>query len=109
MFGDFMERLQKVIANSGYCSRRKAEEYINMGKVKVNGEIIRELGTKVSGDDYIEVNGNPLNKKEEKVYYLLNKPRGVVTTAKDDKNRKRCPHVLFSSLLTSIFHMLYER
>ena len=83
-----MERLQKVIANSGYCSRRKAEEYISTGKVKVNGEVIKELGTKVSGEDYIEVNGNPLNKKEEKVYYLLNKPRGVVTTSKDDKNRK---------------------
>lgn len=83
-----MERLQKVIANSGYCSRRKAEEYISLGKVKVNGEVIKELGTKVSGDDYIEVNGNPLNKKEEKVYYLLNKPRGVVTTSSDDKGRK---------------------
>ncbi len=83
-----MERLQKVIANSGYCSRRKAEEYISLGKVKVNGEVIKELGTRVSGDDYIEVNGNPLNKKEEKVYYLLNKPRGVVTTSSDDKGRK---------------------
>lgn len=83
-----MERLQKIIANSGYCSRRKAEEYINSGKVKVNGEIISELGYKANYDDYIEVNGTPINKKEEKVYYLLNKPRGVVTTSKDDKNRK---------------------
>ena len=72
-----MERLQKVIANSGYTSRRKAEEYISSGKVKVNGIVIKELGTKVTGDDYIEVNGDPINKKEDKVYYLLNKPRGV--------------------------------
>ena len=63
--GGYMERLQKVIANSGYCSRRKAEEYICLGKVKVNGEVVKELGTKVSGDDFKEVNGNPLNKKEE--------------------------------------------
>ena len=83
-----MERLQKIIANSGYCSRRKAEEYIQNRKVKVNGEIISELGYKASYEDYIEVNGTPINKKEEKVYYLLNKPRGVVTTASDDKGRK---------------------
>ncbi len=83
-----MERLQKIIANSGYCSRRKAEEYITGRKVKVNGEIISELGYKASYEDFIEVNGTPINKKEEKVYYLLNKPRGVVTTASDDKGRK---------------------
>ena len=83
-----MERLQKIIANSGFCSRRKAEEYIQNRKVKVNGEVISELGYKASYADYIEVNGTPINKKEEKVYYLLNKPRGVVTTASDDKGRK---------------------
>ena len=83
-----MERLQKIIANSGYCSRRKAEEYIQNRKVKVNGEVISELGYKATYEDYIEVNGTPINKKENKVYYLLNKPRGVVTTASDDKNRK---------------------
>ena len=83
-----MERLQKIIANSGYCSRRKAEEDIQNRKVKVNGEVISELGYKASYEDYIEVNGTPINKKEEKVYYLLNKPRGVVTTASDDKGRK---------------------
>ena len=50
-----MERVQKVIANNGYCSRRKAEEYIKQGKVKVNGEIVRELGTLVDGNnDLIE-------------------------------------------------------
>ena len=83
-----MERLQKVIANSGYCSRRKAEELISDGKVEVNGQIIREMGVKVSYEDDIVVEGNQLSKKEDKVYYLLNKPRGVVTTSHDDKNRK---------------------
>jgi len=82
-----MERLQKIIANSGYCSRRKAEELIVAGKVMVNGEVIRELGTKVTDKDEILVNGNKIF-SEEKEYYLLNKPRGVVTTASDDKNRK---------------------
>ena len=82
-----MERIQKIIASSGYCSRRKAEELIKDRKVKVNGEIV-ELGYKANYDDYIEVNGNRINDKEDKVYYLLNKPRGVVTSANDDKGRK---------------------
>ena len=81
-----MERLQKVIANSGICSRRKAEELIQSGKVQVNGVIITELGTKVNEKDEIVVNGKIIE-KEEHVYFLLNKPRGVVTTASDDKNR----------------------
>ena len=78
-----MERLQKVIALKGYCSRRKAEELIQKGKVKVNGELITEMGYKVNVNDFIEVEGNPLDEVEEKVYYLLNKPRGVVTTSSD--------------------------
>ncbi len=91
-----MERLQKVIARSGMASRRKAEELIKAGKVKVNGEVVTELGVKVSPDDYIEVNGIKVE-REEPVYFLLYKPRGVVTTVKDDKNRKTVmdffPHV----------------
>lgn len=83
-----MERLQKVIASSGYCSRRKAEELIVEGKVKVNGKVITQLGIKVDYNDTVLVNGKPLNNKEEKIYYLLNKPRGVVTTVKDEKERK---------------------
>ena len=82
-----MERLQKVIAASGLTSRRKAEELIEQGKVKVNGKVVTELGTKVSDKDRIEVN-NQILTKEVKEYYLLNKPRGVVTTTADDKNRK---------------------
>lgn len=83
-----MERIQKVIAQSGYCSRRKAEDFIKKGLVSVNGNIIREMGYKVNNDDYIEVEGNSIINKESKVYYLLNKPRGVITSTSDDKNRK---------------------
>lgn len=83
-----MERLQKVIANSGYTSRRKAEELILQGKVAVNGEIIRELGTKVGGSDEITVEGSLLSKDSNKEYYLLNKPRGVISSVSDEKGRK---------------------
>ena len=82
-----MERLQKVIANSGYCSRRKAEELILNGKVKVNGEIVSELGTKVEANDQIMIDNKVLS-RDEKEYILLYKPRGVVTTTSDDKKRK---------------------
>ncbi|MRH42354.1 pseudouridine synthase [Aquibacillus halophilus] len=81
------ERLQKVIAQSGITSRRKAEKLIEDGKVKVNGQVIKTLGTKVSQDDKIEVEGVPLE-KEEPVYFMLYKPRGVISSVKDDKNRK---------------------
>ena len=82
-----MERLQKVIAESGITSRRKAEELIKEGKVKVNGEVVTELGTKVSSKDEIIVN-NKVLEKEDKEYYLLNKPREVITSVSDEKGRK---------------------
>lgn len=82
-----MERLQKVIANSGVTSRRKAEILIKEGKVKVNNEVIKELGFKVSREDIIEVDGTVLSKEFVKKYYLLNKPRGVISSVSDDKNR----------------------
>lgn len=83
-----MERLQKIIASSGYTSRRKAEELIKNGQVKVNGSVVRELGTKVNGTDTIEVEGNILERTEKKVYYMLNKPRGVISSVTDDLKRK---------------------
>jgi 23S rRNA pseudouridine2605 synthase len=82
-----MERLQKVIANSGYTSRRKAEELIVQGKVYVNGKKISELGAKVSSNDDIVVNGVHLQ-KDDYVYFLLNKPRGVISSVSDEFNRK---------------------
>ena len=81
------ERLQKRIAKSGVTSRRKAEELIIQGKVRVNQKIVTELGTKVTDKDKIEVNNIPIT-EEQKVYYLLYKPRGIITSAKDDKGRK---------------------
>ena len=82
-----MERLQKVIANSGFTSRRKAEDLIKSGKVFVNGERVTELGTKVNYSDAIEVNGTMLKLEEDKVYYLLNKPRGVISSSSDEVGR----------------------
>ena len=83
----YVERLQKIIANSGYCSRRKAEELIKQGKVKVNGDIVSSLGSKASYSDTITINGVTL-KLEPKEYVLLYKPRGIVSSAHDDKDRK---------------------
>lgn len=83
-----MERLQKVIANSGYTSRRKAEELISSGHVEVNGELITELGYKVIGTDIISIDGNIINKDVKKEYYLLNKPREVICSVSDDIGRK---------------------
>jgi 23S rRNA pseudouridine2605 synthase len=82
-----MERLQKVMAHAGVASRRKSEEIIQQGRVKVNGKTVTELGTKVSKNDEVTVDDIPLE-IEQKVYILLNKPREVVSTADDDKNRE---------------------
>lgn len=84
---DKMERLQKVMAQAGVASRRKAEELIKSGHVKVNGKMVTELGTKVSSKDKIEVDEAVIT-TEKKVYYLLNKPRAIITSVTDDKNRK---------------------
>lgn len=83
-----MERLQKVIANLGYTSRRKAEELIQAGKVKVNGEVVRELGTKVKTSDTIEVENTILDSAKNYEYYLLNKPREVISSVSDEHGRK---------------------
>ncbi|MEH7236906.1 23S rRNA pseudouridine(2605) synthase RluB [Bacillus sp. JJ1562] len=82
-----MERLQKVIAHAGVASRRKAEELIVAGQVKVNGKVVKELGIKVGSNDKIEVSGIPLE-REEPVYYLFYKPRSVISSVSDDKGRK---------------------
>ncbi|WP_046173752.1 pseudouridine synthase [Domibacillus indicus] len=82
-----MERLQKVIAQAGIASRRKAEQLIQEGKVTVNGKKVTELGTKVGLHDDVRVEGVPLE-RERKVYYLFYKPRGVISAVTDDKGRK---------------------
>lgn len=82
-----MERLQKVIAHAGVASRRKAEELITEGKVKVNGKVVKELGVKVGPNDRVEVNGVPLE-RQVPVYFLFYKPRGVISSVSDEKGRK---------------------
>ena len=82
-------RLQKYLANNGIASRRKCEELIIQGRVKVNGEVVTELGTKINPDkDIIEYNGKTIkNTNTEHTYILLNKPIDYVTTVKDQFNR----------------------
>ncbi|MBD5806597.1 pseudouridine synthase [Limosilactobacillus walteri] len=82
-----MERLQKAMAEAGVASRRASEKLILAGKVAVNGKKVTELGTKVGVHDEIVVNGVPIQ-REQHVYYLLNKPRGVISSAHDEKGRR---------------------
>lgn len=83
-----MERLQKIMAQAGVASRRKCEELILEGKVQVNGETVTELGTKADpAQDIITVSGKPI-KNEKKVYIMLNKPKGVITSVSDPEGRK---------------------
>jgi 23S rRNA pseudouridine2605 synthase len=83
-----LERLQKILAQAGVSSRRKAEELIEQGRVQVNGKIVTELGTKAdAGRDHIRVDGKLLQGAERLRYFVLNKPRGFVTTVKDPEGR----------------------
>ncbi len=82
-----LERLQKVIAKSGYCSRRKAEELISEGKVKVNGETITTLGTKIKGSDVVTVD-DKLIVSEDPVYYILHKPKGYLSSTVNENSKE---------------------
>ena len=82
------QRLQKIVAAAGIASRRKAEELITSGRVQVNGQTITELGSKADADrDHIRVDGKLLKKPEKFRYFMLNKPKGVVTTVSDPEGR----------------------
>lgn len=81
-------RLNKFIADAGYCSRRKADELISAGVVKVNGALVTELGAKVHPSDLVTIKGDPVSIKEHNIYIVLNKPKDVITTTADEKNRK---------------------
>ena len=81
-----MERLQKVMAHCGVASRRKCEEFIQQGRVTVNGKKVTELGVKVSQSDQVEVDGVPIY-QEQPVYYLFYKPKNVISAVSDDKDR----------------------
>ncbi|MDR0300258.1 MAG: rRNA pseudouridine synthase [Streptococcaceae bacterium] len=86
-------RINQFIAHAGVASRRKAEELIKEGKVKVNGKKMTDLAFQVSGNDLVEVNGQQL-RNEEFVYFLLNKPRGVISSVTDDKGRPTVVEIL---------------
>ena len=88
-----MERLQKVMAEAGVASRRASEKLIATGHVQVNGQTVTTLGTKVTAKDKIEVDGVPLH-REKQVYYLLNKPLGVISSAHDEKGRRTVVDIL---------------
>lgn len=96
------ERLQKVISQAGIASRRESEELIKAGRVKVNGVVVTELGTKVEPTrDKVAVDNKPI-RTEKPVYILLNKPRGIVTTLHDPEGRKTV-----ASLLPDISERIY--
>lgn len=82
------ERLQKYISQTGYTSRRDAERLIKEGLVEVNGKVVTEFGLKVSNNDIVKVCGDIIKPQENKVYFILNKPVGYITSTKDDKGRK---------------------
>lgn len=84
------ERLQKVLARAGIASRRQSEKMISEGRVKVNGQTVTEMGTRVDiGGDLIEIDGRPISRPEEKVYLLLNKPSGFITSLDDPRGRPK--------------------
>ncbi|WP_283598312.1 pseudouridine synthase [Ligilactobacillus saerimneri] len=93
------ERLQKVMARAGVASRRESERMIKAGRVQVNGQVVKKLGTKVTGADVVLVDGQ-LIEREQKVYILFYKPRGVISAAKDDKGRK---------VVTDFFKDIYQQ
>ena len=87
-------RLNKLIAQAGVASRRAADELIAAGRVRVNGRVVRELGTLVGDDDRVEVNGKPIAAEREFRYLVLNKPEGVVTTMRDPEGRRTVAQLL---------------
>ena len=91
-----MEKIQKIIANAGYASRRKAEELISEGRVLVNGKIAT-IGMRLDNKDKIEVDGTPLN-KDPLVYYLLYKPEGYISSTKDEAGRKTVLDLINSNI-----------
>ena len=89
-----MERLQKIIASRGLCSRRQAEKWIEEGRVRVNGNTAHLGDTADVTEDVIEVDGKRLPKAGKKLYLMLNKPRGYVTTLSDEKGRKNAAELV---------------
>ncbi len=87
-------RLQKFLAHAGVASRRAAEELILRGKVRVNGKVVRELGTSVSTDDRVDVSGTPVRLQSEPAYLVMHKPVNVMTTMRDPQGRRTAAELL---------------
>ncbi len=87
-------RLNKYIAHCGICSRRKAAEYIEQGMVSVNGNVVNEIGLRITQSDVVTYNGKEIKPETRLVYILMNKPRGVITTLSDEKERRTVLDVL---------------
>ncbi len=98
-----MERLQKIIAQAGFCSRRAAEMLIRSGKVSVDGKIITQLGAKADSNQKIVVDGKILTSNAEKIYILLNKPRGYVSTVKDERGRRKIIDLLGENFKNRVY------
>lgn len=98
------ERLQKILARAGYGSRRAAEQLIVDGRVSVNGEPVTQLGVQCDPEaDIIEVDSKPIELPEERIYLVMNKPRGVVTTARDPQRRRTVLELLPAGLAGRVF------
>ncbi len=90
-------RLNKYLANAGVASRRKADKLIAAGLVRVNGKVIKELGSRVQSNDLVTVKGDPVNADQHLTYLLLNKPKDYITTTSDEKGRKTVMELLQTS------------
>ena len=95
-------RLNKYISNSGVCSRREADQLITQGKIKVNGEVITELGYKIAQNAIVTYDDKPI-KPQNYVYILLNKPSGTITTTSDPENRKTVMDHIFKATKERVY------
>jgi len=95
-------RLNKYIANAGICSRREADEFIRTGLAQVNGKVITEMGYKVQPGDVVKFDGKTIS-AEKNVYILLNKPKGFITTTKDEKDRKTVMNLIENATTARVF------
>lgn len=95
-------RLNKYIANAGICSRREADEFIKSGLAEVNGKVVTEMGYKVQQGDEVKFDGKRIS-AEKNVYVLLNKPKGFITTTKDEKDRKTVMDLVANATTARIF------
>jgi 23S rRNA pseudouridine2605 synthase len=96
-------RLNKYVAHCGICSRRQAAEFIKEGLVTVNGEVMDRPGYQIQKDDVVTFRGEKIEPEEHLVYLLMNKPRGVITTVKDDRGRKTVMDIVGDKVKERVF------